>query len=122
MGTCRVPEHVLAAGPFSKVQIQVKKAKQHIAKLQRRQWANGIVSFTSKVRMSKPLLPSSFSQVYLCLHACIREQTQVFLFGSERLLVLQLVIQTQKSDAKILQNAAVIQWHKDTQEQARLAR
>ena len=35
---------------------------------------------------------------------------------------LQVVMQTQNSDTKVLRNAAVMQWHKDTQEAARLAR
>ena len=37
-------------------------------------------------------------------------------------LMLQLELQTQNSSGKRQQNAAVLQWHKDTQEQARLAR
>lgn len=36
--------------------------------------------------------------------------------------MLQVVMQTQNTDTKILRNAAVLQWHKDTQEEARLAR
>ncbi|KAL3148844.1 hypothetical protein ABBQ32_001720 [Trebouxia sp. C0010 RCD-2024] len=77
----RVSEPVLAADAPRRMQIQVKRANQRLAKLQRRQWANGVVSFSSKV-----------------------------------------VMQTQNTDTKILRNAAVLQWHKDTQEEARLAR
>lgn len=36
--------------------------------------------------------------------------------------MLQVVMQTQNTNTKMLRNAAVLQWHKDTQEEARLAR
>lgn len=36
--------------------------------------------------------------------------------------MLQASMQTQNSNAKMLFNAAVLQWHKNTQEEARLAR
>ena len=51
---CRVSEPVLAAKAPSKVQTNVKKVKQRLAKLQRRQWADGMVSFAAKVRLPIP--------------------------------------------------------------------
>ena len=45
-----------------------------------------------------------------------------FLVWVSEAWVLQLAMQTQNSNAKMLQNAAVLKWHKDTQEEARLAR
>ena len=38
------------------------------------------------------------------------------------MLLLQLTLQTQNSSSRQQQNAAVLRWHKDTEEQARLAR
>ncbi|KAL3133544.1 hypothetical protein ABBQ38_007395 [Trebouxia sp. C0009 RCD-2024] len=66
----RVSEPVLAADQPRRMQIQVKRAKQRLAKLQRRQWANGVVSFASKRYCSgtrtlrkKPDLPGMLDKV-----------------------------------------------------------
>ena len=51
---CRVSEPVLVAEASSKAQTHLKKVKQRLAKLQRKQWASGVVSFASKVRFPTP--------------------------------------------------------------------
>ena len=54
-----------------------------------------------------------------CLRVCLCDQHPcAHLFQP----VLQVIMQTQNSNAKMLRNAAVLQWHKDTREAARLAR
>ena len=53
------------------------------------------------------------------VHLCSMGRSSVDRHGS---LLLQLELQTQNSSGKRQRNAAVLQWHKDTQEQARLAR
>ena len=61
-GMCRVSEPVLTAEALSKVQTHARKVKQRLAKLQRRQWASGVVSFASKVRL---LIPN-IDAMHLC--------------------------------------------------------
>lgn len=79
INSARSPENALLAS--RKLQFKKKRAKQRLMKLQRRQWAHGVVTFSSKIKL-----------------------------------------QTQNSDAKRRWNAEVLQWHQETQEQARLAK
>ena len=69
---CRACEPVLAGGdPPRSMQIQMKRAKQRVATLQRRQWANGVVAFSSKVRYPIPHRSACVYARVIYTHVCI---------------------------------------------------
>ena len=55
---CRDTQPAWPAASSWKLSLRMKRTKQRIAKLQRKQWANGVTAFSSKVQMQSPLRAS----------------------------------------------------------------